>query len=182
MTVKIVEMAVARWRTEGEGRNQCCWMDSSNLEVTFKMSDGRELVSQAELEGANIGGFCVRLTLLPIAVDQLALYGGIVPVDKDELEEKVREAGLDMGSPLIPTVALKLRVTNNKPQNSFPVAFLPTEGANDKVGFGHLPLVETVGSTSPKLPETEDLEEQLCRFLRDMTPTNNVASHLWPTR
>ena len=53
VTVKIGDMAVARWRTEGDGRNQCCWMDSSNLEVTFKMSDGRELVVRMVVRNKN---------------------------------------------------------------------------------------------------------------------------------
>ena len=177
VTLKFGDLAVAKWKTEGGGRNQCSWIDSADLEVSYKMSEGRMLETVGELEGANTGKFCVRLTLLPIAVDRLALYGGIVPLAKEDLEDKVVEAGLDMLSPMIPTVALKLRVTCNKPQNSYPVAFLPTEGANDRVGLGHFPLVETVGSTKPKLPETDDLEEQLCSFLRDVTPTNNMVPY-----
>ena len=43
------------------------------------------------------------------------------------------------------------------------------------MGLGHPPLMEVIGSASPKLPSHEDIEEQLASFLRGTNPTNNVA-------
>ena len=37
--------------------------------------------------------------------------------------------------------------------------------------------MEGIGSTEPKLPESDEVEEQLCLFLKNVTATNNVAYH-----
>ena len=112
---------------------------------------------------------------MPIQVDKAVLYGGILPMTKTELEEKVRAADLEMCSPFIPTLALKLWYAKNSPQNGFPISLLPTEKTDDACGFGHFPLLEGVGSLEPKLPESEEVEEQLCLYLKNVTGTNNVS-------
>ena len=96
---------------------------------------------------------------------------------KDELVGKLEEAEVDLRSPKIPTIALKLRVVNGRALNAYPVSLLPTEKEADGFGFGHLPLLEAVGSEEPRLPESNDVEEQLCLFLRSLATTNNVAVH-----
>ena len=55
------------------------------------------------------------------------------------------------------------------------VVFLPSERENDKVGMGVLPIIEAIGSGNPVLPEHEDMEEQLCLLLREVTGTNNAS-------
>ena len=94
VTVVFQDLARVSWKTEGVGRNQSTWIDSASLEVSYWGADGKRLESQEDLDGMEIGWFAVRLTLLPTAVSKLVLYGGIVPMSKDDLEEKVREAGL----------------------------------------------------------------------------------------
>ena len=111
---------------------------------------------------------------MPINVDNLVLYGGIVPLSKDELQEVVDNTEGDLGSPLIPTLAMKLWFARGVLQNWFPMDFLPLEQETDKVGFGHLPLIEAVGSMEPRIPSNNDLENQLCLFLRSITGTNNL--------
>ena len=39
----------------------------------------------------------------------------------------MEEAGLELSSHLIPTIAMKLGYARGKPQNGLPVALLPTE-------------------------------------------------------
>ena len=174
VTIKFPDLSKVSWGMEAN-RNQSSWMDSNELDMVVKVQDGRVLEGAEDLQEKNIGDCCVRLTLIPIAVDKLALYGGIVPLGKEELTEKVLESGMEMNSTLIPTIAMKLWFSRGIPQNGFPVVFLPSERASDKVGLGHLPLFETVGNTDPHLPEHNEVEEELCSFLRDVAPTNNVA-------
>ena len=174
VTIKFPDMSKVSWGMEAN-RNQSSWMDGSELDMVVKLQDGRVLVGAEELQEKSIGECCIRLTMMPIAVDKLALYGGIIPISKDELKEKVQDSGMEMNSPLIPTIAMKLWFSRGIPQNGFPIVFLPTERSSDKVGLGHLPLFETVGSTDPHMPEHNEVEEELCSFLRDVAPTNNVA-------
>ena len=173
-----IDLNNVKWRSEGRTRNQSTWMDSSEFAVTITRNNGESLDTGESLDGAKIGGFVVRLTVLPIQVDKVVLYGGILPMSLAELEEKVGEAGQAMESPLIPTVALKLWLPRGKPpQNGFPMAFMPSESKDDKCGFGVLPLLEMIGSTNPEMPESDELEQQLCLLLSNLAPTNNMALH-----
>ena len=112
--------------------------------------------------------------MIPVQVDQIFLYGGIVPLSLDELREKVETEGGDLNSPMIPTIALKLWKTKDKIVNSFPLELRPTEKESDKAGLGHLPLLEAVGVVEPNLPGHEEVEEQLCLFLISLGLTNNL--------
>ena len=112
--------------------------------------------------------------MMPTNASKMALYGGIVPMTKDDLKRRVEECGSDLDSSLVPTIALKLGFLRGKPQNGCIVDFMPAERPEDKVGLGVLPLLEAIGSTSPCLPEHEDVEEQLCLLLRKIVATNNV--------
>ena len=93
---------------------------------------------------------------------------------KEDLVKKTEECGVDLDSSLIPTIALKLGYAKGKPQNGLLVDIMPREDENDKVGLGVFPLFEAIGSSNPNLPEHDDVEEQLCLFLRAVTATNNV--------
>ena len=172
VTLKFPDLSRLEWRGEGPARNQTVWLDSDDVEVTFTKGDGERLEIAEE---ATIGKFAVRFTILPVKVDRLVLYGSIVPMGKEALREKMEEGDLDLDSPLVPTIALKLWYAKGKLQNGFPVVFLPGEKVTDKVGLGVLPIIEAIGSGDPVLPGHEDLEEQLCLMLRDLTGTNNVS-------
>ena len=143
--------------------------------MVFRKADGHRLEDTEDLEAAGIRNFSVRFTLLPMNVDKMVLYGGIVPVGRDELREKVVECDADLDSQFIPTLAMKLMFVRGKLQNGFPLDLLPVEKADDRFGFGHLPMLEAIGSRDPKLPEHEDLEEQLCLFMRKVSGTNKVS-------
>ena len=81
---------------------------------------------------------------------------------------------MELDSHLIPTMALKLGYANGKPVNFALADFMPNESENDRVGLGVFPLLEAIGSFNPNLPEHEEVEEQLCLFLRAVVSTNNV--------
>ena len=110
-------------------------------------------------------------------MDKAVLFGGIIPLSNAELETKVREAGHNLSTPLIPTVALKLGWVKGKYTNGFPMDLLPTESQEDQCGFGTFPLIETVGNLNPEMPDSDELEKQLCLLLTKLSPTNNVAVH-----
>ena len=168
VSLKFGDMSLIRWKNHGQERNQSDWLDSSELDVSYVSQSG-EVVDSDEMPG-----FAIRLTMHPVQVDRVLLYGGIVPLSRDELQERVEEEGTTLDSPFIPTMALKLWVANRKLLNGFPLALMPTERAGDGVGLGHLPLLEAIGSTNPTLPGHDDIEEQLCLFLRLLGLTNNV--------
>ena len=179
VTVKISidNLSLIKWRTQGNSRNQSHWLDSGELNVCYMRGEGVFLESREDLEAAKVGGFSVRLTVQPLQVDRMVLYGGILPMSKTDLEAKVGDADVNMDSPAIPTLALKLWQAKGRPQNGYPMAFIPVERKEDFCGFGHLPLLESVGSADPKMPTSDEIEQQLCLFLRNITATNNVAPH-----
>ena len=106
--------------------------------------------------------------------DKVFLYGGIIPMSKENLLARLREAEVESSSPAIPTVALKLWFSKGKLQNALPLDLIPTERPEEKVGFGTFPLLESIGNMTPKFPESDEIGEQLNRLLRGVNPTNNV--------
>ena len=73
------------------------------------------------------------------------------------------------------TVALKLLSQGARAWTGLPIMLCPTELPGDKVGFGHLPLIEAIGPGEVRFPDSDLLEEQLIAFLRASSPTHNVA-------
>ena len=133
-------------------------------------------LSKDDLKELNVGGFTMRFTLLPVTVDKMVLHGGILPYSKEELQEKLGEMGIAMDSHLIPTIAMKMFVSRGKYHNGLPVSLLPAEDPQDKVGLGHYPLFESIGSGMPKFPEHEQVASQLSKMLRAVQAPNNVNS------
>ena len=121
-----------------------------------------------------MGGFSIRFTLLPIRVDKVVMYGGIIPLAKLDLEAKLLEMDMDIASSLVPTVAMKLGYTDNIYRNGLTLNLLPSEKPSDCAGLGHLPLLESVGASNPVFPEHEVIARELASFLRGTNPTNNV--------
>ena len=170
-----VDLGTLTWISTGEGaRNQSAWVDSSQSKVSYKRG-GADLSTELELLEAGIGKFCVRFSLLPGAVDKMFLYGGIVPHSKADLDEMVKEAGSTLLSPNCPTVALKLLSIQGKTWVGRPIELGPKELSSDKVGFGHLPLIECIASGEITWPDSNELERQLTAFLRCGAPTYNVS-------
>ena len=150
VTLNFPDLSRLEWRQAGDSRNQSNWLDSDDVNVVYTKANGEELTIPEE---ATIGRFAVRFTMLPIAVNKMILYGGIVPVSKDHLREQVEDEILTLDSPLIPTLLLKLGWARGRPVNGCPLGLIPSERQEDRVGLGVLPLIESIGSTDPKLPE-----------------------------
>ena len=112
--MKVDDLSQVTWNSEGKQRNQSAWLDRSELNVSYSKTDAQQLESPEALEAAKVGTFCVRFTVLPINVDKVAIYGGIIPLGKEHLRDMVQEAGLEMESPLIPTLAMKLNFIRGK--------------------------------------------------------------------
>ena len=173
VTIKLNDLSRLTWLTEGEKRNQTEWMDSSVV-IFEAIHPETGPMSSDEMAEADLEGFCLRFTLLPVKVDKMFLYGSIVPLSKESLFELLQEREVRATSPLIPTIAMKLWVAKGKFQNGYPLDFLPVEEESKSVGLGHLPLLECVGSGSPTLPNHEDVAAQLCRLLKNLNSTNNT--------
>ena len=161
------------WNAVGDIRNQTEWMDSGDVEHELWHEEKGRLESN-EAEEYGVGGFSIRFTLLPIRVDKVVMYGGIIPLAKLDLEAKLLEMDVDMVSSLVLTVAMKLGYTDNVYRNGLTLDLLPTEKPSDSVGLGHLPLLESVGATNPVFPEHEAIARELTSFLCSTNPTNNV--------
>ena len=148
-------------------------MDSGDVEHELWHEEKGRLESN-EAEEYGVGGFSIRFTLLPIRVDKVVMYGGIIPLSKLDLKAELLEMDMDMVSSLVPTVAMKLGYTDNIYRNGLTLDLLPSEKPSDCAGLGHLPLLESIGATNPVFPEQEVLARELASFLRGTNPTNNV--------
>ena len=173
VTIKINDLSILDWLPEGEYRNQTNWMDCEDVLVNFEHGERGRLTLE-DLETLGIGNFCMRFTLLPMKVDKAMLYGGIVPFSRDQLREKVEDMGAELTSPNIPTIAMKLGVNKGVHQNGLLLTLSPSEDPEDKVGMGHYPILESIGSTAPVFPDPDDVAKQLNRMLRNNHATNNV--------
>ena len=171
--IKLTDLGIINWATVGEKRNQSEWIDGETLNMEVLHQERGDL-SQEELQELGGGGLSVRFTLLPVQQDKVFLYGGIIPLAKDELLEKLRGMEMEPSSPCVPTIAMKLHFSKGKLQNALPVDLMPAERVDDKVGLGVFPLLESVGAACPKFPDFDDLGSQLSKLLRMMHPTNNV--------
>ena len=173
--ISFPNLGILNWNTVDEIRNQTTWIDGSSVTITFKRQDGATLDCDEDITAAGIGGFAVRFTAIPIAVDKVALNAGIIPFDKASLDKKVAEAGSTLSSPNCPTVAMKLLAIGGRSWNARPVDLLPRETESDRVGMGHLPLIESIGSGSYTLPDRDLMEQEVTQLLRAINPTNNVS-------
>ena len=173
VVIKVSDLSRLPFLTVGDRRNQTSWMDSKEVEFEANHGERGTLTTQEMIE-LGIEGFCLRFTLLPVKVDKMLLYGSIFPQEKDKLVEKLIEMEELPESQHVPTVAMKLWVANGKYQNGFPLDFLPVEQKEDRIGLGHLPLLECIGSTAPVLPSHDEIARQLKNFLQNLNPTNNV--------
>ena len=175
MTIKLTDLSRLPWLGTGEKRNQTSWIGSQQVDVEAVHKE-RGALTDEELGEIGINGFCMRFTLLPVKVDKVLLYGSILPMSKAALEEKLfeMETTVEMESPFIPAIAMKLSLVNGKYQVGFPMDFLPVEQEGDRVGLGHLPLIECIGSGVPVLPKQADIATQLKNLLGNLQPTNNV--------
>ena len=173
--LKFESLASLNWVSTGETRNQTHWVDGVNVRKTMIKDDGTALESEDDLFAHGIGAFAVRFTAIPLNVETVALNAGIIPLSKAELAEKVSEMGLTVASPCCPTLSLKLLTAGTRAFNATPAKLLPTESQDDKVGWGHLPLIEVIGSGVEMFPDSDRLEEEMVEFLRAVTPTNNVG-------
>ena len=172
--LRLEDLGQLPWSTVGSTRNQTEWIDGSNLNLTFTLSDGTELNSQ-EIEDSGLDSMAVRFTILPLAVDKVALNAGAVPYSKEELNLKAQDHGVTLASHSLPTVAIKLFFKDNKSFKAIPMNFLPTEESGDGIGFGHYPLIEAIGNGGVTFPDPNKLEEEMVTFLQSITPTNNVS-------
>ena len=173
VTLKFDDLGTINWATIGECRNQSAWIDRANLDLSFFGSD-RSPMNEAEQEESGFDKISVRFTVLQLAVDKVVLNLGAVPFSKEELTNKARENHVPLSSPSLATVAIKLFSKDGKMYNAIPVLFSPTEEPGDRVGFGHLPLIEAIGQGQVSLPNSDDLEEEMILFLQGQNPTNNA--------
>ena len=171
--IKFSDLSRLVWVTEGESRNQTSWLDSSEVELEVEHEE-EGLLTPDDYEGVRMGGFSVRFTLLPVQVDKAFLYGGIIPISKSELEERLRDLDTSSVSPRIPTIAMKLDNVRGMLRNGLAVDLLPKEQEDNGVGLGHFPLLESIGSVNPMFPSHENIGEELAKFLRGTNPTNNM--------
>ena len=138
--VKFSDLSTVSWITTGERRNQSEWLDSESLEVEATHPELGQLANE-QLEDFNIKGFSCRFTLLPVKHNKVFLYGGIIPLAKEDLLVKLRELEIEENSPRVPTVAMKPYFFKGKYQNALPIDLIPAEQPDDRIGLGVLPLL-----------------------------------------
>ena len=171
--LRFEDLSRVSWPSEGDFRNQSKWVGLEEMQCEM-VHDEEGLVGEEDRGDHGIGGLSVRFTLLPVKVDTVFLYGGVVPFSKTDLEEKLGQLEVGVDSPMVPTLTMKLGQVNGRLQNAMPLCLLPQEQEEDNLGLGHLPLLEAVGSGNPVFPEHDSIASEMSAFLRAANPTNNV--------
>jgi hypothetical protein len=173
------DIGALTWLATGDMRNQSTWADSSSLAVRVFKGEVEIQEEQGKVD-AGVKAFAVRFTLLPVAVDKAAIYLGAVPFSKANLSALCEAAGSTMMSPNCPTVAIRLFSRQGKLWNAHPIDLLPVELPEDKLGLGHLPLVEAIGAGLVVFPDADKFEEESVAILRNVSYTNNVSVERLP--
>ena len=173
VVIKLDDLSIIRWASEGDHRNLSAWIEDKELEVTLQK--GETVIQEEEKEELGVGDFVIRFTILPAEVNMSMLYAGALPYSRTKLVEKLHGVVKTLDSAVIPTVALKLYRKAGKSTNAHPLVLLPAELPQDGFGLGHLPLLEVVGAARPVFPPHEDIEEELTLFLRATIGTTNTA-------
>ena len=127
--INLSDLSRLPWLTEGNVRNQTSWLDSEEVDMVARHQE-RGVLTRRELEELGVGNFCLRFTVLPVKVDVAMLYGGLVPLSKDQLSEKMDKFGVEMDSGCIPTISIKLGNVRGKLQNGMALSLktLPRAG------------------------------------------------------
>ena len=175
ITLDFPDLGVLTWISEGDTRNQSTWMDSS--EWTTIIRKGEDVLStEEEVTAAGVSKFCGRFTImLGDQIDKCVIYFGAVPWSKADLIAKVETLGASVSSPNCPTIAVRLLSKAGKMWHGCPITMGPTESDSEKVGLGHLGLLEMIGAGPGTFPSGDDYEEELTTLLRRVAVTNNVA-------
>ena len=174
MILKFDDIGTLTWLATGEKRNQTTWIDSSSLDV--KVMQGENVITeQVDLDDLGVVNFAVRFTVLPITVDKVSLYLGAVPFSKTHLSTLCDQASITLSSPNLPTIGIKLHSLQGKLWNACPLSLLPVEQPEDKLGLGHLPLVEVIGGGQVVFPDPDLFEQESVTLLRNVAYTNNAA-------
>ena len=171
--LKFDDLSRVSWPAQGDSRNQSEWIGEDEVSLE-SVHDEEGIIGEGDRGDHGIGGFCVRFTLLPVKVDTVFLYGGVVPFSKTDLETKMSELDVGLDSPMVPTLTMKLGLVNGRYQNALPLSLVPQEQDDDNLGLGHLPLLEAVGSGNPIFPDHDMIAGEMSSLLRATNPTNNV--------
>lgn len=173
VNIKLNNLGIIKWVTEGDVRNLSHWIEDK--EVDHTIVKGNTDLKEDEKEENGVGRFVIRFTILPGDVDKSLLYASILPYSKIKLEEKLQAVNRNLDSPVIPTLPLKLFKSAGKMTNGHALNLLPKETLGDNLGLGHLPLLEVVGAGRPQFPPHDDIEKELTAFLRATVGTNNTS-------
>ena len=167
------------WPTAGEHpRNFSDWISLGQRpgELSLKAADGSPVSREAQDE-MEIREIRFRASLTLLGVDGIHVSGHVMGETDDDLEDILRRWGLQHGerSPNIPTIGVR-----EEDQRTFRrVRLMLTEPEGTGLGFGILPALEEVSAEESPVCRDE-VEEQLCLFLRQAGMANNVKGH-WPS-
>ena len=123
------------------GVNRSEWMPASQLASKI-IVDKKEVTDKKAMEEDEYlagGGFCVRLTILPIALGKVAIWMGAAPGDQKHIKEEAEKRGLTEYSALIPTLGVPLGTTGGEGMTT--ARLCPTEGELVSKHWGQYPLI-----------------------------------------
>lgn len=123
------------------GVNRSEWMPASQLASKI-IIDKKEVTDKKAMEEDEYlagGGFCVRLTILPIALGKVAIWMGAAPGDQKHIQEEADKRGLTEYSALIPTLGVPLGTTGGEGMTT--ARLCPSEGELVSKCWGQYPLI-----------------------------------------
>ena len=152
-------------------RNVSGWLDCDVITWSaFKKEKNKKVaISADQYQAAGIQKFCIRIGILPTAVDTASLTLAFLPMSKEDLKKELPDV---YSKTYCPQVQLTLGANNTR---AVPIKLGMSEPVGSKTGFKVLPLLEDMRMAEERGKDINSMEirKSLAKFLRSVLGFNN---------
>ena len=159
--------------TEGDPRNISEWMVVGLGSTRVVRDKQNKILTDEEAKALGVGDVLLRVSILVGAVDKAVVAGHLAPVDLEGLKRKADSWKVSIAAPNIPTVALRPKKDPKGRRQDIQICC--SEGAEVGLGFGILPILEEITAEEPSVINRDELERELCGFMRSVGVCVNVG-------
>ena len=157
----------------GEPRNLSDWLVVGRGNTRVVRDEAKKILTDEEAKTLGVGDVLLRVSILVGAVDKAVVGGHLVPVDLEGLKRKADSWKVSIAAPNIPSVPL--RPKNDTKSRREEIQLCCSEGAGVGLGFGILPILEEITAEEPSTINRDELERELCGFMRSVGICTNVG-------
>lgn len=159
--------------TEGDPRNISEWMVVGLGSTRAVRDKQNKILTDEEAKALGVGDVLLRVSILVGAVDKAVVAGHLAPVDLEGLKRKADSWKVSIAAPNIPTVVLRPKKDPKGRRQDIQICC--SEGAEIGLGFGILPILEEITAEEPSVINRDELERELCGFMRSVGVCVNVG-------